>query len=57
MQESNFIHITDGIAQVIETEEKLLSRLPVEAHKDEIRRIAPSRFGIQQSSTHGSAAI
>ena len=47
MQESNFIHITDGIAQVIETEEKLLSRLPVEAHKDEIRRIAPSsRFSV-----------
>ena len=30
MQESNFIHITAGIAQVIEAEEKLLSRLPVE---------------------------
>ena len=28
MQESNFIHITAGIAQVIEAEEKLLSRLP-----------------------------
>ena len=30
MQASNFIHITAGIAQVIETEEKLLSSLPVE---------------------------
>ena len=30
MQESNFIHITAGIAQVIEAEEKLLSSLPVE---------------------------
>ena len=29
MQESNFIHITDGIAQVIEAEENLLSSLPV----------------------------
>lgn len=27
MQENNFTHITDGIAQVIETEEKLLSSL------------------------------
>ena len=30
MQENNFTHITDGIAQVIETEEKLLSSLPTE---------------------------
>ena len=30
MQESNFIHITASIAQVIEAEEKLLSSLPVE---------------------------
>ena len=30
MQESNLIHITTGIAQVIEAEEKLLSSLPVE---------------------------
>ena len=30
MQASNFIHITAGIAQVIEAEEKLLSSLPVE---------------------------
>lgn len=30
MQESNFMHIIAGIAQVIDTEEKLLSSLPVE---------------------------
>lgn len=30
MQENNFTHITDGIALVIETEEKLLSSLPTE---------------------------
>ena len=31
MQETNFTHITDGIAQVIETEESLLSGLSAEA--------------------------
>ena len=47
MQENNFIHVTTGIAQVIETEEKLLSSLPIEAHKGEMRRIAPSsRFSV-----------
>ncbi len=30
MQENNFIHVTTGITQVIEAEEKLLSSLPVE---------------------------
>ena len=30
MQENSFTHITTGIAQVIETEEKLLISLPVE---------------------------
>ena len=30
MQDNNFTHITAGIAQVIETEEKLLNSLPVE---------------------------
>ena len=34
MQASNFIHITAGIAQVIETEEKLLSSLPVEKYAE-----------------------
>ena len=30
MQENSFTHITTGIVQVIDTEEKLLSSLPVE---------------------------
>lgn len=33
MQDNSFTHITTGIAQVIEKEEKLLSSLPVEVIK------------------------
>ena len=44
MQENSFTHITTGIVQVIDTEEKLLSSL---SHKGETGRIAPSsRFSV-----------
>ena len=43
MQESNFIHITASIAQVIEAEEKLLSSLPVETKCAESHHQADSR--------------
>ncbi len=48
MQENNFIHVTTGITQVIEAEEKLLSSLPVEVITQRPnRQNAPSsRFSV-----------